>query len=257
MVRDTLATGARVVLMTPAPLRDPVMNELTVSYSAVIRELAAQPGCIFADTHAAFADGLRTPKVVAGPPVLCLHGITQTGSNLWGIRRALEARGRPTLALSLGRLPRNRRHLGGRVAPAVEQLAALSASGRVDVVAHSLGGVVLRLVLADRPDLAAKIGRVVTLGSPHRGTASLRGLPLGAAIRRLGRRSTLLAGLPALPADHVTTVAAIPDLIVYPASTCHLPGSHCVDLPGVGHAGLLTRPEAIGAVLHALCDDPR
>ena len=205
--------------------------------------------------RAAFADGLRTPKIVSGPPVLCLHGITQTGSNLWGIRRALEARGRPTLALSLGRLPRNRRHLGDRVAPELLRLAALSSTGRVDVVAHSLGGVVLRLVLADRPDLAAKIGRVVTLGSPHRGTASLRGLPLGQAIHRLGRRSTLLAGLPALPADHVTTVAGIPDLIVYPASTCHLPGSHCVDLPGVGHAGLLTRPEAIGAVLHALCGD--
>lgn len=57
MVRDTLATGARVVLMTPAPLRDAAENESTVTYSAVIRELAAQPGCIFADTHASFADG--------------------------------------------------------------------------------------------------------------------------------------------------------------------------------------------------------
>lgn len=67
MVRDTLATGARVVLMTPAPLRDPVQNEPTVTYSAVIRELAAQPGCVFADTHASFADGRAEGKDMWGP----------------------------------------------------------------------------------------------------------------------------------------------------------------------------------------------
>lgn len=206
--------------------------------------------------RAAFADGLRTPAVVSGPPVLCLHGITQTGSNLWGIRRALEARGRPTRAVSFGRWPAGRQHLVGLLGPEIERLAERSPTGRVDVVAHSLGGVVLRLVLADRPDLAPRIGRVVTLGSPHGGTASLRGLPLGKAVHRLGRRSPLLAGLPSIPADHITTVAAEPDLIVYPASTCHLPGSRRVDLLGVGHCGLITRPEAIAAVVHALCDAP-
>lgn len=202
--------------------------------------------------RAAWSDGLRTPAEVTGPPVLCLHGITQTGSNLWGIRRALERRGRPTRALSLGRIPRARRRLAERVAPVIRDLAARSATGRIDVVAHSLGGVVLRLVLADRPDLAALVGRVVTLGSPHRGTASIRGMPLGRAVHRLGRRSDLLRGLPSIPADHVTTIAGVPDLIVYPASTCHLPGAHSVDLVGVGHAGLLTRPDAIAAVLSAL-----
>jgi len=67
MVRDTLATGARVVLMTPAPLRDPAENELTVTYSAVVRELVAQPGCVFADTHASFADGRAKGKEMWGP----------------------------------------------------------------------------------------------------------------------------------------------------------------------------------------------
>lgn len=204
--------------------------------------------------RAAFADGLRRPAVVTGPPVLCLHGITQTGSNLWGIRRALEQRGRPTEAISLGRLPRGRRRLGNRIAPVLEALAGISPTGRVDIVAHSLGGVVLRLILADRPDLADRVGRVVTLGSPHRGTAGIRGLPLGKAIHRLGRRSELLAGLPAIPASRVTTIAGIPDLIVYPASTCHLDGAHSVDLLGIGHAGLLTRRESIDAVVAALCE---
>lgn len=202
--------------------------------------------------RAAFADGLRTPAGASGPPVLCLHGISQTGSNLWGLRRALERRGRPTEAVSFGRLPPERGRLAAQIAPIVERLAARSPTGRVDVVAHSLGGVVLRVVLADRPELGARIGRVVTLGSPHQGTASLRGLPLGRAVRRLGRGSPLLAELPALAAEHVTTVAAVPDLIVYPASTCHLPGADHVDLPGIGHAGLLTDVAAEAAVLRGL-----
>lgn len=205
--------------------------------------------------RAAFADGLRAPAVVSGPPVLCLHGITQTGSNLWGIRRALERRGRATLALSLGRLPPSRHRLADRVAPALRRLADLSPTGRIDVVAHSLGGVLLRIVLTDHPELASRIRRVVTLGSPHAGTAGIRGLPLGRAVQRLGRRSNLLSGLASIPAERVTTVAGIPDLVVYPASTCHLPGSGCVDLVGIGHAGLLTHPDAIAVVVDALCDD--
>lgn len=203
--------------------------------------------------RAAWSDGLRTPATVTGSPVLCIHGITQTGSNLWGIRRALERRGRPTRAISLGRIPRARHRLADRVAPVIRDLAARSINGRVDIVAHSLGGVVLRLVLADHPELATHVGRVVTLGSPHCGTASIRGLPLGRAVHRLGRRSGLLSGLPSIPASHVTTIAGIPDLIVYPASTCHLPGARSIDLLGVGHAGLLTRPDAINAVVDALC----
>lgn len=79
--------------------------------------------------RAAFSDGLRTPARVTGPPVLCLHVITQTGSNLWGIRKALEARGRPTRAMSLGRFPGSRRRLGDLLAPEVERLAAISPTG--------------------------------------------------------------------------------------------------------------------------------
>lgn len=218
----------------------------------VFREAVALVTLPLWHLRAAYADRLRTPARVTGPPVLCLHGISQTGSNLWGMRRALEACGRPTRALSFGRFPSSRRRLAELIGPELKDLAAGSVDGTVDVIAHSLGGVVLRVVLADHPELAPLIGRVVTLGSPHAGTAGIRGLPRSSSFQRLGRRSTLLAELPTLAELRVTTVAAAPDLVVYPASTCHLPNSNRVDLAGVGHCGLLTRPEAIGAVLSAL-----
>jgi hypothetical protein len=207
--------------------------------------------------RAAFADGLRTPAgPPTGPPVLCVHGITQNGSNLWGIRRALERRGRPTRAVSMGTFGRPLVAYMPPLERALRDLVASSPEGTIDIVAHSMGGVVLRLVLAAQPELLTHVRRVVTLGSPHAGTASTRGLPLGSSVRHLGRRSDLLARLPGLQPGALTTIAGAPDLLVYPQSTCHLPGARTIDLPGVGHTGLLTRADAIGAVVEAICGDP-
>ncbi len=206
--------------------------------------------------RAALSDGRRDPRgPVTGPPVLCVHGITQNGSNLWGIRRALARRGRSTRAVSLGLFGRP---LAAYVPPlerAFRELAADSPDGRVDVVAHSMGGVVLRMMLAQHPDLAPHLRRVVTLASPHAGTASGRGLPLGGSIRNLGRRSTLLSELPGFPVSAaLTTVAARHDLIVYPQETCHLPGARAIDFADIGHVGLLTRRVAIERVVDVVCE---
>lgn len=206
--------------------------------------------------RAALADGRRDPSgPVTGPPVLCVHGITQNGSNLWGIRRALSRRGRSTRAVSLGLFGRP---LAAYVPPlerAFRELAIDAPDGRVDVVAHSMGGVVLRMMLVQHPDLAPHLRRVVTLGSPHAGTAGGRGLPLGGSVRNLGRRSPLLSELPGFPTSAtLTTVAARHDLIVYPQETCHLPGARTIELPDVGHVGLLTREVAITRVVDVLCE---
>jgi pimeloyl-ACP methyl ester carboxylesterase len=223
---------------------------------ALLRYTAAEGGAMLTlawwHVRAAFADALRTPREVTGPPVLCIHGITQNGSNLWGIRRALERRGRPTRAVSMGRFGLPMRAYVRRVAAVLRDLATTSPDGTVDVVAHSLGGVVLRLAVADDPTLGACLGNVVTLGTPHAGTASTRGLPLR-PIRELGRRSEVIGGLAPLPARALTTIAGDPDFVVYPRSTSHVEGARAVDLPGVGHAGLLTRRASIDAVVVAIC----
>lgn len=211
--------------------------------------------------RAALADGRREPQgPVTGPPVLCVHGITQNGSNLWGIRRALAGRGRATRAVSLGLFGRP---LSAYVPPlerAFRELAADSPGGQVDVVAHSMGGVVLRMMLVQHPELAPHLRRVVTLASPHAGTAGGRGIPFassfGGTVRHLGRRSTLLSALPGFPSSALlTTISARHDLIVYPQDTCHLPGARTIELPDVGHVGLLTRQVAIAHVVDVLCED--
>lgn len=200
-------------------------------------------------------DGLRVPENAVSRPVLCIHGYSQNATNFVGLRRVLEADGRPTIAVSLWHrfapLEWYARRLGQRIAT----LAAEYPDG-IDVVAHSMGGVVLRMVLHAQPDLQQVVRTVVTLGSPHRGTAAARGIPLLPELVALRRRSTLLRDLPQLPDlvpnGRVVTIAGDTDTIVYPVETSLVPGAEAVVLHGIGHAGLLTSPESWEAVRSAL-----
>ncbi|MFT4628399.1 MAG: triacylglycerol lipase [Myxococcota bacterium] len=202
-------------------------------------------------------DGLRSPAEPNGRLVVCVHGYTQNGTNFWGLRRALAEAGRPTVAVSM----RHRLAPVGWYVDRLEQAlehAVASVPDRVDVVAHSMGGIVLRAVLARRTDLAERLGGVVTLGSPHRGTAAARGFAWLPEVRALRRRSPWLASLPSLPSllpiGRVTTVAGSLDTVVYPVASALAEGARQVVLD-VGHVGLLTRRSAHRQVLAALDED--
>lgn len=200
-------------------------------------------------------DGLRTPDPTHGRPVLCVHGYTQNATNFHGLRRALERAGRPTVAVSLWHRFAPMGWYGHRLEQKIEELSHRFPDG-IDVVAHSMGGLVLRMVLTAREDLRGAIHTVVTLGSPHRGTAAARGIPLIPEVLAMKRGSLLLAGLPQLtellPHARVVTIAGDADTVVYPVDSVSVPGAEAVVLHGVTHAGLLTRSSAHAAVTEAL-----
>lgn len=203
-------------------------------------------------TLAGFArDGWRTPPESTGPPVLCVHGFTQNGSNFWGLRRRLFKAGRASRALYLGR---PFQPLSGYAVALTRVMKTLDEP--VDVVCHSMGGIILRLVLNESPELRGKVRRIVTLGSPHRGTAGPRGLGFASDIRELSRKSPVLASLPLFDSlvEHadVTTIAAVRDFIVYPSTSALLDGAQQWVLPGLGHAGLLVYGESLDRVVSAL-----
>ncbi len=131
---------------------------------------------------------------------------------------------------------------------------------RIDVVAHSMGGLITRKVLAEDPGLAAAVGRIVTLGSPHHGTGLLSWIRFGPVYEMMGFDSDFIKEVPdfqtSTPRAEVTTVATEQDLIVYPVATCYLKGSRQVTLNGIGHLGLLTEPRVMGLVAEALTPEP-
>ena len=206
-------------------------------------------------------NGLRQPPgAVTGGPVLCVHGFLRNGSCMWGVRRALERRGRPTRAVSMGRPLRSIERYAPPLESALRELVGLHPGLPIDLVAHSMGGLVLRLVLAGNPDLAAAVGRIVTLGSPHRGTASARDARLLPETRQLEPGSPFLESLPdfrtSAPQAEVFTVAAQRDFIVSPQRTSHLPGSRPMEFPDSCHPGLITEDEVIESVAATLSSQP-
>ena len=134
-------------------------------------------------------------------PVLLVPGYGGGQGALRSLADVLTAQGRDAIVVAApgngtGDLAATADALGDAVDAALERTGATS----VDVVGYSAGGVVARLwVAAD--DNAARVRRVVTLGSPHHGTtlADLAGdlapdqCPIGCT--QLGTASDLLARL--------------------------------------------------------------
>jgi pimeloyl-ACP methyl ester carboxylesterase len=208
--------------------------------------------------HGMSQEGLRSPADgKRGKPVLCVHGFHMNGTCMWGLRRALERRGRPTRALSLGWPYRPAASYAEALTTVMIEMQAAFPEEGFDIVAHSMGGLIVRMVLAQRPELAGAIGRVVTLGTPHHGTAFLRTIRRGPVYDMMSRESLFLATLPdfrqTVPSSDVVTVAADPDLVVYPIDTNHLAGARALNLRREGHSSLLTHPPAVELVAQLAC----
>lgn len=96
--------------------------------------------------------------------VLLVHGLGRTPLSLFGLAPALRRAGHRTLFFAysptLEPLPRILRRLTAK-------LRGLAITGRpVGLVAHSLGGLLLRKVLPEVPEL--RVHRLVMLGTPNR-----------------------------------------------------------------------------------------
>ncbi|MBP6903550.1 MAG: permease [Burkholderiaceae bacterium] len=126
------------------------------------------------------------------------------------------------------------------------------------VVAHSMGGLVLRAWLADLPpDQAdAAVHRVITIGTPHQGTWLARFAATPNA-RQMRQHSRWLAGLRQRErhgwlAQRLLCFYGHADNIVFPAATACLPDAACRHLPGVAHVAMVEQAEVWDAALAAL-----
>jgi pimeloyl-ACP methyl ester carboxylesterase len=105
----------------------------------------------------------------SGVPVVAVHGYTQNRVDFLGIARACRRAGvGPVYGFNypwLATIPGNAR----RLARFVERVRRETGAPRVDLVAHSLGGLVAMEYLAEGGSDAVR--RVVTIASPHAGVA--------------------------------------------------------------------------------------
>lgn len=121
------------------------------------------------------------------PRVILLHGLWMRGLTLRPLAHRLTRAGFETGIFDYA-------SIRGGPEPAVARLIeriATRASESVDLVAHSLGGLVALETLARHPELPVR--RVICLGSPLRGSGAACGLAQrGVSDRLLGRSAELL-----------------------------------------------------------------
>jgi pimeloyl-ACP methyl ester carboxylesterase len=190
------------------------------------------------------------------PPVLLLHGYLATRGSVHLLEQRLRARGHVVMTYRLGLV-----HLGdirdsaGLIARKIESLVAQTGVERVDIVAHSMGGLVA-LHYVKRLGGRHRVRRLIMLGTPIQGTWSavlgLLTVPLGRASLQLLPGSGFLkelAELPLPPGPEVVARGAA-RAGVAPLGSTLLAGIRHITLP-TGHSGLLV-DETVSDLISAL-----
>ena len=144
-----------------------------------------------------------------------------------------------------------------RVAEAVEELCRETGAAQVALVAHSMGGLVVRAWM--RIHGTARVARVVTLGSPHHGTGMAKFGRGPNVVQMRCNRGVASEWLQELgrsegPATRelITSIYTHHDNIVSPQTSSHLPGARNIELGGVGHVALGCNAGVLDTVMREL-----
>lgn len=189
------------------------------------------------------------------PPVLLVHGYA-CGHAIWlDMQPTLAAAGYRCEAIDLEPVFGDIDDYAHALLAAIRRLTA--ETGRAPLlVCHSMGGLAARAALQLAGDEDACAG-VVTLGSPHHGSALARfGGGDNARQMRCGSpwlRALAAAETPRLRARMIS-VFSWHDSIAGPPCTGWLDGAGHIPLSGIGHVSLLRHPVAARAVLDALAE---
>jgi hypothetical protein len=186
-----------------------------------------------------------------GIPVVLVHGYMQNRVGFVGLARELERRGvGPLFGFNypwFASVESNAR----RLERFVERVCRETGSAAVDLVCHSMGGLVgmemLRSEARDpeeRVGEALKVRRLVTIATPHAGVA-WRGPLLGSGGTNLRRGSKLLEA----HSGYVLKVPALSvfsshDNVVHPKETSQLVkrGGRDIEVEGMAHLAILFSP---------------
>ena len=192
--------------------------------------------------------GERSPR-----PVILIHGYRVRGLTMgllaWRLRRSGRAIRMPTF----GSVRAPIEDYVTALARVIRETLQETGAEEVDLVGHSMGGLVARAYLS-RGEV--RVARLITLGAPHLGSPFWV-FTWGACGREMRPESEFLRALrsqPLSPGLRAFALYSDFDALVPPtsASGWEGPGVERVLLSGVGHMGLVMRSGAAKAVLQAL-----
>lgn len=127
------------------------------------------------------------------------------------------------------------------------------------IVAHSMGGLAVRAWLRRAgPSAMGRVHHIVTLGTPHRGTALVR-FGFSANTRQMTTSGSWLGAL--LRAEATTVAARLTcifsncDNIVFPTSAAVLPNARSIHLAACAHVQMVDHPQVFAEVMRWLVEE--
>jgi pimeloyl-ACP methyl ester carboxylesterase len=130
---------------------------------------------------------------------------------------------------------------------------------QIEIVAHSMGGVVTRLAIAEY-GLEKRIKTLVTLGTPHGGSRAANGAWPSQVVRDLRPDSWLIQRLRHLPLPKNIRGYSLwsrNDLLITPATAAILPGTKKIECTPFTHYSYLIDREGWQTIRRVLTSSPR
>lgn len=185
------------------------------------------------------------------PPLLLVHGYLCNRGLWWWLKPRLEAAGRSVATLTLEPLYGDIDGYAEQIARRVAWLSGQTGAERVILVGYSMGGLACLAYLRRYGE--DRVAKLVTLGTPHRGSAAV-GLSFGRNARQMETGSNWLAELAAFFADMPLRVPAIAyyslqDDMVLPPGNAMMAGAENRQLPAMGHLAMSISPRVLDALL--------
>jgi triacylglycerol lipase len=235
---DVMVRGTR----TPAPLRDYLTTYAVEAWFTLAYAVSFLPG---------YLPGRRWAehRVAGNPPILLVHGFFLNRACMFAVYWRLRRAGfHHVYTVNLKPLFGPIENAADHLAPRIREIVAHHGNSPVHVVAHSMGGLVMRRALHVDPQLP--VASVVTLGTPHHGSM-MASFGISPAARQMRIGSAFLAGLPAEPPVPFISISSGMDNVVLPNEHAVF-GCRSIQLDDVGHLSLLYSQRVFEAVVDEL-----
>ncbi|MEV8568430.1 alpha/beta fold hydrolase [Streptomyces sp. NPDC051322] len=211
------------------------------------------------DSTPAAAQGAEAAAVSDQPPVILLHGFIDNRSVFLLLRRSLSRHGRPHAeSLNYSLLTCDVRAAAELLGRHIEEICARTGHHQVDIVGHSLGGLIARYYV-QRLGGDVRVRTLVTLGTPHAGTQMAQLLSAHPLMRQMLPHSDLIEEL------RSPAVGCRTRFVSFWSDLDHLMApveAACIDHPdliatnvrvtGIGHLALPVHPAVAAGIRQAL-----